>query len=485
MKLQRPYLKTIGVAAFLLLGSLASLSVARQQDNPAADQLPPELRGAKIYKFPEKTEPGKPVEGPVFYKSISYDDIQSDRLLLNLFVGIKPADRSATIRRIYFQDVRVGGIPVHIETFEKEFKVSNKGAVDLPAPLKCSIIFTDLESLEPLTELVNKRTIQITGESFIEVKLNFLEKLALGAKQLVLPVKMNEEIPLQFLPDSPFMQMAAKKILDTLSDPTASSAIALAKEHLAQLEAEQTLSSIGSKSLYLIYCEYTLRNPQTKATEKFVQSGTGFVVSADGKLLTAKRVIQPWKFDPQVALLIKRFHLEFDARSYKLSAWPAGAQVLLPDGKFDFQTASSTDQQTLKVLKTAPDQIKKENYRDPDSGTSATLDLDVSGSDDAALLQLSGASFMPLAVADPSVQTAQNLKTALLSFPYGLSQPLALPKLTFVKTTVTGSLITLDQPLNTGESGAPLLTPDGKVLALAGGAKECIPIAAIRSLISP
>jgi len=473
------------MAALLLLGSWASISVAGQQDNPAADQLPPELRGAKIYKFPEKIEPGAPVESPVFYKSISYDDIQWDRLLLNLFVGIKPADRSATIRRIYFQDVRVGGIPVHIETFEKEFKVSNKNAVDLPAPLKCSIIFTDLESLEPLTELVNKRSIQITGESFIEVKLNFLEKLALGTKQLVLPVKMDEEIPLQFLPDSPFMQMAAKKILDTLSDPTAASAIALAKEHMAQLQAEQTLSSIGNHSLYLIYCEYALRNPRTKATEKFVQSGTGFVVSSDGKLLTAKRVIQPWKFDPQVALLIKRFHLEFDAGSYKLSAWPAGAQVLLPDGKFDFQTAASTDQRTLKILKTAPDQIKKQNYRDPDSGAGATLGLDLPGSDDAVLLQLSGTSFVPMAFADPSVQTAQDIKTALLSFPYGLSQPVALPKLTFVKTTRTESLITLDQPLNPGESGAPLLTPDGKVLGLAGGANECIPIGAIQSLISP
>jgi len=46
-------------------------------------------------------------------------------------------------------------------------------------------------------------------------------------------------------------------------------------------------------------------------------------------------------------------------------------------------------------------------------------------------------------------------------------------------------LITLDQPLNPGESGAPLLTPDGKVLGLAGGANECIPIGAIQNLISP
>jgi hypothetical protein len=157
--------------------------------------------------------------------------------------------------------------------------------------------------------------------------------------------------------------------------------------------------------------------------------------------------------------------------------------VLLPSGQLNFQAALSTDHQTLKLLKTAPDQMTQQEYRDSNSGTKAFLDLHAPGNNDVAILQLVGASSAPLAFAGPETQVSPELNTALLSFPYGLSQPLALPKLTFVRAAVSASDISLDQPLNTGESGAPLLTPDGKVLALAEDAKQCVPADALRSLI--
>jgi len=484
MKFACSILNSRWTAAALLMGCLTPFALAGQKDAPAAGQLPAEIQNAKIYKFPEKTEPGVPVESPVIYKSIAYDDVKANRLLLNLFISVKPADRSATIKKIYFQNVRVGGIPVHIDTFESEFKVSKSETVDLPAPLKCTIIFSDLDSLAPLSQLVNNQKVQITGDSFIEVKLNAFQKLALGGKQVVLPVKLNEEIPLLFLPDSPFLQMAAKKVLDALSDPQASAAIQLAKDHLAKLAAENSLGSLGKNGLYLIYCEYALRDPKSEATEKFVQSGTGFVISGDGKLLTAKRVIQPWKFDAQVAFLMKQFHLELDESSYKISAWPAGAQVLSPDGQFNFQAALTTDQHTLKILKTGPDKTQAQDYHDTESGTDATIELDAPGLDDAAVLQLSGSGFLPLAFADPPAGDGDgNLNTAILSFPYGLTQPLALPQVSFAKATTSNPFIVLDQAVNTGEAGAPIVTIDGKVLAMAGSGKDCIPIAAIRSLI--
>src|SRR5690242_7938797 len=176
-------LKIRRIASALVLISLASFTFAGQKDTSPASQLPAEIQNAKIYKFPDKTEPGVPVESPVIYKTIAYDDVKTDRLLLNLFVSIKPADRPATIKKIYFQNVLVGGVPVHIDTFESEFKVSKKDVVDLPAPLKCTIVFSDLESLAPLSQLVENQKVLITGESFIEVKLNALQKLALGGKQ--------------------------------------------------------------------------------------------------------------------------------------------------------------------------------------------------------------------------------------------------------------------------------------------------------------
>jgi hypothetical protein len=448
-----------------------------------AGQLPAELRGAKIYRLPEEGQPGKATESPVIYTGLAYQDINFERLVLNLSLSIKPVDRAANIRRIYFQDVRASGIPVHIETFDQEFKLSNKEVVDLPAPLRCSIVFSELDSLKPVQEMVEKDKLRITGGSFIEVKLTALEKLAVRSKQLVIPVTLNEDVPLNMFSGNPLLRMAASKVLDTLSDPSSAAALALAREHVAKLTADRTLASAAQPALYLLYSEYVLVDPKTKAREKFGQSGTGFVVTADGKLLTAKRVVQPWKFDPQIALLMARYHLELDPESYKLYAWPAGVQVQSPGGQLNSPAALSTENQTLRLLKTAPDRTQEQEYQDPDSGERATVRIHAGGDADVAVLQLSGSGFHALPLADSSTKPGPEAKTALVGFPFGLTQAQASPRLLFVKATVEGPIITLEHSLNPGESGAPLLTTEGKVLALAGGANQCIPVEVARPLI--
>jgi len=467
------------LAALLILCGLGPDTAGAQKDA----QLPDQLRGAKVYNILEEASPGAAVENPVIYRGLSYQDINFEHLVLNLALSVKPVDRAATIRKIFFQDIRVNGVPVHLETFEEEFKLSKKEVVDLPAPLKCSIIFSDFESLGPIKEIVAQDKIRITGQSFIEVKLNALEKVALRAKRLVLPANLNEEVPLQMFSGNPLLQMAAGKILDTLSDPSTAAAMALAKEHVARLTEDRSLTSKVRQSIYLMYCEYAVRDPKTGAAEKFSQSGTGFVVSPDGKLLTAKRVIEPWKFDPQVAALIKLGHLEVDTKRVRLAAWPAGAAVLGSDGQLDFQAALTSEKQTLQLLKTAPDRMEKREYQDPDSGEKTTLSLHAAGESDVAVLQLVGSNAPSLTLAEPGGLVSANSKTALVSCPFGLSQSQADPKQAWVKASSEGALLSLERRLNPGESGAPLVSPEGKVVALCSGTNECVPVEMIRKQI--
>jgi hypothetical protein len=466
------------------LGSHPGIYPARafQNDNPAG-QLPAELRGAKVYHLDLEKKPEMAPEKLVLLKNLSYQDINLERLVLNLSLSIKPVDRAATIERIYFQDVRVNGVAVHLETFEQEFQLSKKDVVELPAPLKCSIVFAELDSLKPVMEILQKDAIQITGEDFVEVKLSGVEKLAMRTKQLVIPMTLDQQVPLNLFSGNPFLQMAASKILETLSDPSSPAAVALGREHLAKLTEQQTLSAAARPALYLLYCEYALVDPKTGASESFNQSGTGFVVSAEGKLLTAKRVVQPWKFDPQIAFLMAHYHLNLDPKRYRLYAWPAGARVKSPEGGLDFQMAASSEKATLKLLKTAPDRMQKKDYQDPDSGERATLDLEAGGESDLALLQVAGANLKALAFADPSAQTSEATKKALFGFPFALNQSPADPRAAYVQASTVDGAITLERVVNPGEAGAPLLTPEGKVLAIASGANQCVPIQAARKLI--
>lgn len=480
---RRPGFRVFAFVTLLL--SAGRLALAGQKSATQTVQLPPELRGAKIYHFPEHPQSGKPVEDPIIYNKISYNDINFERLLLEADVAVRPVERAATISEIYFQNVRVGAVPVHIETFSQEFKVSSKQMTELPAPLKCSVVFSDLESMALLKDLIGQKEIRITGESFIVVKLNALEKFAVGGKQVVLPVHLDEKVPFEMFPGGSLLEMAANRILDTLSDPTTTAAIGLAKERVTNLTEEHTLSALEGSSLYFLDCEYALRDPKSQAAETFSQSGTAFVVSADGKLLTAKRVIEPWKFDPQIAFLIEHYHLEVDTKSINITAWPVGAQVLNSGGQIDSGAALSTGNQKLKVLSVAPDRMEKQEYKDPDSGASATLDLATGGESDLALLQLEGSGLKPLRFADPATDLSHEAHIALLSFPFGLSQPQANPKAVYVTASIQGKTIVLNHQFNPGESGAPLVTTEGRVLAIAGGANECVPIDAARKLVEP
>jgi hypothetical protein len=454
-----------------------------QQASPTKEQLPAELRGAKVYRLPDNLNPGEQAENPVIYRGMAYDDINLGRLVLDLSLSVKPVDRSATIRRIHFQDFRVNGIPIHIEPYEAEFKVSKKDVVDLPAPLRCSIVFADLDSVKPLQEIVNRDSLRITGQSFIEVKLNVLEKIALRARRLVLPAPVDEEVPLEMFSQNPLLKMAANSILDTLANPTTEAAAALARQHLERIAEDRKLATIGRNSIYLLYCEYALRDPNSGAAETFSQSGTGFVVSADGRLLTAKRVIQPWKFDPQIAFLTKRYGLKFDEKSYRLAAWPVGARIVSAQGQLDFDGAFSTEKKTLEVLKTPRDRMEDRDYKDPDTGEEARLSLHTEGENDVALLRLSSGGFEPLALADPATVLNSNQKTALLGFPFALSRPVAEPQPFWVEASQDGSLITLAHVMSPGESGAPLVSAEGKVLGISGGNNECIPVKAFQNLI--
>ena len=454
--------------------------VLASQAEPAG-QVPEEVRGVKIYQLPVKG--GQPAPNPAIYKSLSFSDINFDRLLLGLSVSIRPVDRAATVEHMYFQDVRINGIPVHIETFDQEFKLSNKEPVDLPAPLKCAIIFADLDSMQPVRDMVDKDTIQITGQSFVEVKLNSLEKFALRAKRVVIPVNLKEQVPLNLFGGNSLLKKTADTILDTLANPASTAAVNMAKDHLEKLRLNAALGGKVKPALFLLCTEYTIRDPKSKAAEQFSQSGTGFLVSADGKLLTTKRVIAPWKFDPQIDFLIEHSHLELDKNSVKIYAWPAGAQVMGADGQPDFQSALSTEKQSLKILRTPPDEMSQQDYQDPDSQERAMLNLHTEGLSDLALLQLTGTGFQPLSLTDPATSPVANPRLVLCSYPFGMSQPLVVPHLLSVQVTQQGNSLNTGHKADPGESGAPLLDADGKVVALATSANQCVPIQVAGRLI--
>jgi hypothetical protein len=470
-----------GFNAFLLLILSAIAAPVLAQNANSTDQLPEDFRGIKVYKLP--TKGGQPQPNFGIYKKLSYESINFERLQLTLTLSIRAVDHPATVEHIYFQNVRANGIPVHVETFDQEFKLSNKEPVDVPAPLKCAIIFADLDSLQPVRDMVDKDKIQITGQSFIELKLGTLEAFAALARHVVVPVPLSEEVPLNLFEGKPLLHITATTILDNLVTPTSTAAINMAKEHLAKLRLSESLGAKVKPALYLLLTQYQVRDPKSNAAEQFSQSGTGFLASADGKLLTSKRVVAPWKFDPDVEFLIEHQHMVLDTNSVKIYAWPAGALVMGLDGQPDLPSALSTDHQSVKLLRTAPDETVQQDYLDLNSRKRVTLHLFAEGLSDVALLQLNGTDFQPLALPDVTSIFTADSSPVLCSYPFGISQPQATPRLLSVPASLQGSLVKMDHNLDPGESGAPLLNADGKVVGMATSGNQAIPIQVAQKLI--
>ena len=91
-----------------LLGSQSRIHPARAfQNETPPGQLPAELRGVKVYHLDLEKKPEMAPEKLIIIKNLSYQEITLERLVLNLYLSIKPVDRAATIQRIYFQDFRV------------------------------------------------------------------------------------------------------------------------------------------------------------------------------------------------------------------------------------------------------------------------------------------------------------------------------------------------------------------------------------------
>jgi hypothetical protein len=71
----------------------------------------------------------------------------------------------------------------------------------------------------------------------------------------------------------------------------------------------------------------------------------------------------------------------------------------------------------------------------------------------------------------------------LCSYPLGISQPQVAPRLLSVPVTLDGSTLKMEHKADPGESGAPLLDADGKVVALVTSGNQCIPVQFARKLI--
>ena len=171
--------------------------------------------------------------------------------------------------------------------------------MDLPTPLRLSFVFAELNSLEPLRQLVSKDVLHLTGQLFILVQLNTIEAAVMRSRQVVLPFNVDQTIATHAFSAEPMIQSAVLKLLDTyprLTRPVRPPWPGSARKDWCGPLRQGRRGGKGVSSLLRLF----FTQPQTHDVQRYAQSGTAFLIDAEGTLLTAKRVVQPWNLTPGI-----------------------------------------------------------------------------------------------------------------------------------------------------------------------------------------
>jgi S1-C subfamily serine protease len=226
-------------------------------------------------------------------------------------------------------------------------------------------------------------------------------------------------------------------------------------------------------SVFLIRCEFDYRS-RVEGGEVELKTGSGwgsgFVLDAEGYLVTNKHVVEPWKFDPEICALVAMGEIEVLPQSARISAWPSGCTCVDPDGRPRSDEGYNNFQlRNLRVVLTAEDRFSEE----PLNVGRTRLDYRIHELDDhdLAIVRIEGGTFEPLPTLPPVMRPrlAKLDPIMALGFPRGhggLEVGIAETSPSLGTIRKIESTIHVTASIIPGNSGGPLFNRDGMVIGI-------------------
>ena len=133
------------------------------------------------------------------------------------------------------------------------------------------------------------------------------------------------------------------------------------RRYRAEYRAFQEIHDRYRQSVYLVVCQLELRDEEGNVVDTRTTSGTGFLITDRGHLVTNKHVVQPWKFGKLRARIRAE---DLEVGNHELFAWPAGSHVLNhgPGRTLRDDTAFSTRNGKLALDRIADDRWEMRRF---------------------------------------------------------------------------------------------------------------------------
>ena len=384
---------------------------------------------------------------------ISVQQIDTEKAVFALKVSVD-AGQDMKLNEVTLANLHFNGLPVFAAPLQLPIHLIKGQKVELPQPLLVTIYLHDVTSTKPLSHALMDGFATLDGELYLSVHLSPIAKIALGTFKAVLPMKLQQRVPVA-IPGGAISKAAALAVLETAD-------VAL-KHLLTGVSASEGLwPGLRSDVLqqyapaaFAVAVTYTVRD--TKGLRvPLTWTGVAFRVSPT-QIVLPDEALEPWSFDAEVATAVQSGAYTLEPDTFRLSAWPSGQAAPSPlttDGGLQvgrqLRAGPPTVQATTQVMLLTHSRL-------PQKGK---LNVRASSRNITFLKTTEALSAIPSARIAPLPLSARWDSVALLRFPR-LGSGVLTPEVILTSAYLDNGRIRFAVNVDSTVFGSPIIAPNG------------------------
>jgi hypothetical protein len=387
-------------------------------------------------------------------------DVATDRIRFAVTPSIT-SPQSVRVKMITFYGLRINRIPVFVPPVAEELQFQPGVRVTPRRPMQVTVYLRDLDTLQPLIDLLHNEKVHIEGSALVEAKLDLLPSLLLRSRTAHAPMRFEADLPL-FIPGGGSMQAQAIQAL-TLAEKGRGYVQKTLLALLGTDATRQRLQETFGQSVRFAVARYELTdsNHNRYPVEKM---GVAFRIG-ETKFVTVRELTEPWKFDAALALKLKNKELTLVKDSYDLLLWPNGSAYTGLNSKPIDANAVSSRRHEFRIAAIGDDE--QERMIATETGNKATL---VRTTPRASLANLAVLEFDAppkggAAITMIDRKPSASGYSALVAFRYAAGDWMRNvdPELVRLSARVVNGRLVMDDPIDSSAFGSPVFSDDGLV----------------------
>ncbi len=250
---------------------------------------------------------------------VDVKDVAADRVRFEVRSHVT-ATRKIRVKGVSFSRMRLGGVPIYLSAIDQPLEVDKGASVSLPR-IPLTVYFRDLDSLDPLVEAVRDGQTTVTGQARAEIDLNLLERMASRNSLPRAEVPIDMTLPVN-VPGGSAGKTAALTALRGAQFALNLGGSALGGMHTSRKAWEQDVIAKNGPSLVIAESRYSIKAQNDQQMDFYVR-GMGFRIG-DDKFVLSGEMIEPWKYDSEVAVALQTGEATLVKENCDLLVWRNG-----------------------------------------------------------------------------------------------------------------------------------------------------------------